>query len=173
MGLEIRRLLRAAGLVLLVSFPPSAEGEPVRSFEGLSKSLKTGDVVAVTDWNGVETKGRLAAVTACSLVLVAAGNRVEIAAHSTKTVKLVRRAQRGAAINGKTADASGGCADVPCTAIRLAFAGTTAVARGFGKLFSRPKTVYRAGDQRLPSGVCQAATISTLHPRSAAIAAHG
>jgi hypothetical protein len=160
MGREIRRLLWIGGLALLLIFPRSADGEPVRNFEALGKSLKPGDVVSVTDWKDVETKGRLAAVTACSLVLVTGHNRVEIPAAATKMVKRLRRAERGE-VNGGTADASGSCSDVPCTAVRLVFAGTSAVTRGFGKLFSRPKTVYRASSEgSRPSGCDTAASMA-------------
>ena len=141
----MKATLRTAGtlgVLLLLSVPVPAMAGQTESFDQLSKVVQTGDVVEVTDWTRARVRGQVVELTGSSLAVVKDGRQVRIYADAAKEIRLLRRRDPN-----RTADAGSRCGDAPCMAMSLALAGTTSIARGVGRLFARPKVVYRARDR--------------------------
>lgn len=141
MTASLRGVVQTLTVTMLAFLPAQAAAGQADSFEDLAKVVRPGDMVEVTEWTRTRTKGNLAELTASSIAVVKDGRWFRIDAGDVKEIRLLRR--RGAGPT-RAADAGARCADAPCMAMSLAFAGTTAVGRGVGRLFARPKIVYRA-----------------------------
>lgn len=138
---SLRRVAQTLTVTILAFLPAQAVAGQADSFDDLTRVLRPGDVVEVTGWTHTRTKGNLAELTASSIAVVKDGRRYRIEASDVKEIRLLRKRNHGP---NRTIDAGAGCRDAPCMAMSLAFAGTTAVGRGMGRLFARPKVVYRA-----------------------------
>ena len=110
--------------------------------EQLTRLVRPGDVVKVTQCSGAKVSGRVADVSHGSIVLVSSSARHTIATGEISRVKVLRRAQPRLA--DSTADAGATCQDPLCMGVALTFGGANAIGRGLGKLFGTGKTVYRA-----------------------------
>ena len=127
-------------LVLLLS-PGQAIAGQCDSFDQLPKVLQVGDVVEITGLTPTRTKGALTELTPGSITVVAKGQPVRIAASEVTEIRLLRRREPGAE---RMADAGARCGGAPCMAMTMAFAGTTSLARGMSRVFTRPRIIYRA-----------------------------
>ena len=85
-----------AVISLLLAFALAAAQEPVREFSQLDTRLKPGDKVWVTDAQGREVKGRIAAIGADALTLDAGGSKT----FSAGDVRLVMERRHDSLANG-------------------------------------------------------------------------
>jgi hypothetical protein len=95
-----RETLRLAAIERSRTDARDVEGsaaQPARSFEELAALVKTGDIVYVIDTSGEETRGRIAALTAASLVLSGDGTRQDFVPGA---VSRIERRQRDSVRNG-------------------------------------------------------------------------
>jgi hypothetical protein len=81
---------------LLLAFALAAAQEPVRDFAQLNTRLRPGDTIWVTDAQGREVKGRIAAIGADALTLDAGGSKT----FSAGDVRLVMERQHDSLANG-------------------------------------------------------------------------
>jgi hypothetical protein len=132
------------GVLLLLSMPVQAMAGQTESFDQLSKVVRTGDLVEVTDWTRTRVKGHVAELTGSAIAVVKDGRQIKVDADAVKEIRLLRRRDSAPM---RTADAGSRCGNAPCMAMSMALAGTTSLARGVGRLFERPKVVYRARDR--------------------------
>ena len=153
MGATLQQVGRTLGLALLALLPAQAAAEQAHSFDQLSKVLKPGDVVEIVQRGQARTKGQVSEITGCSVVLLRDQRRVSIDASAVNEIKLLRKS--GAAPS-RTVDAGARCENAACMAMSLTLSGTTAIGRGFGKLFAKPRVVYRTPAHAVVAPPCSA-----------------
>ncbi len=149
-------LMLVLGLLLV---PPAAFAavSDAKGTTALADVVKVGDTVAVTPWSGGKLKGQVVDVTACSLVLRAAGESILIQAAAIKTLRRYPprkqtpdpKAMLGAAASGQHTGYA------PET---LALLGVAAVFEGIHHLARKREVVYRGTRTRAARPACPAAT---------------
>jgi hypothetical protein len=92
-------------LLLAANAPAAAAQGIAGSFEQLQVLVKPGDTVTVTDATGVETKGKIAALSISTLALLAGGTRREL---SENDVPTVQQPGKECLANGALSRAAGG-----------------------------------------------------------------
>lgn len=116
---------RLGGLVLAVALVPNAASAQTvaRSFDELQRTLKVGQTVFVTDESGRQTQGKVADVSASSLVILTPETRTFVEGAVTE-IRRTDRLWKGAliglgagAIPGATAGLAG-CAQYSCPRLR-------------------------------------------------------
>ena len=136
-----RQWRRAANLVLVLMIVPAMAGAaPVDTFKQLSNVLRAGDIIEIADTSGRRIRGRLAEVTDCSIAVVLSGtNRATVPRNEVKKIRRLRPAR-----SSDIAAAARTCEIRDCPPLTLMVSSVAGVAHGFGAVFNRPKTVYRA-----------------------------
>ena len=128
---------------VLILVPGMAHAERVHAFDRLSEVLKTGDLIEIADTSGREIRGRLSELTDCSIVVTLSGtNRATVLWNGVKKIRRLRAAR-----SSDIATAARTCDSRDCPPTLVVVSGMAAVAHGFGAVFNRPQTVYRAPKQ--------------------------
>lgn len=123
--------------------PLMAEAGDERSFARLSKSVKLGSVVVVTQWSGTKTRGEIIELTECALVVRAADELVRVPVETIRIVVLrepPKTAGPGRAMSGVAKY----CDDAGCTRGTLMYMGAAVLIKAVQGARRAPKAVYRA-----------------------------
>ena len=161
---------RTANLVLVLMIAPAAaRAEPLHAVDRLSKILKAGDLIEIADTSGRQIRGRVTDLTDCSIVITPSdANRTTVRWNDVKKIRRVRPAR-----SSDIAAAAQTCESRDCPPLTLVVSSLAGVAHGFGAIFNRPKTIYRAPKQpvvssrlgtRLSTPGCRHSAIFTIKP---------